>query len=109
MHCSFDATKNNHGYYIGKDCMTKFSIDFKKHAAKIITEGKKEVIPLTNDKNKSYRKQKVFHIYKKEFSTDNEDHGIAFKKYYKVRDHCHYTGKYRDAAHHICNLRYKTL
>ena len=38
------------------------------------------------------------------FSTDNED-----KKYYKVRDHCHYTGKHRDAAHNIWNLRYKTL
>ena len=24
----------------------------------------------------------------------------------KVRDHCHYTGKYRGAAHNICNLRY---
>ena len=27
---------------------------------------------------------------------------------YKVRDHCHYTGKFRGAAHNICNLRYKT-
>ena len=25
--------------------------------------------------------------------------------YLKVRDHCHYTGKYRDAAHSICNLK----
>ena len=25
----------------------------------------------------------------------------------KIRDHCHYTGKYRGAAHNICNLRYK--
>ena len=25
----------------------------------------------------------------------------------KVRDHCHYTGKYRGAAHNNCNLRYK--
>ena len=25
----------------------------------------------------------------------------------KIRDHCHYTGKYRGAAHSICNLNYK--
>ena len=30
------------------------------------------------------------------------------KKYHKVRCHCHNTGKYRGAAHSICNLRYKT-
>ena len=44
---------------------------------------------------------KKFVIYvKKEF--DKND-----KKHYKVRDHCHCTGKYRGAAHNICNLRYK--
>ena len=25
----------------------------------------------------------------------------------KVRDHCHYTGKYRGAAHNICNFKYR--
>ena len=35
-------------------------------------------------------------------------HGFS-KKYERVRYHCHYTGKYRGAAHSICNLRYKTL
>ena len=25
----------------------------------------------------------------------------------RVRDHCHLTGKYRGAAHEICNLKYK--
>ena len=25
--------------------------------------------------------------------------------YMKVRDHCHYKGKYRGAAHSICNLK----
>ena len=29
-------------------------------------------------------------------------------KYCKAKDHCYYTGKYRGAAHNICNLRYKT-
>ena len=28
------------------------------------------------------------------------------KKYLKVRDHCHYTGEYRGAAHGICNLEH---
>ena len=41
---------------------------------------------------------------KKEFSTDDDDN----KKYFKVRDHCHFIGKYGGAAHDICNLRYKT-
>ena len=26
--------------------------------------------------------------------------------YQIVRDHCHYTGEYKDAAHSICNLKY---
>ena len=47
-----------------------------------------------------HNKQKICYICKKEFS-NNE------KKNYKVRDHCHYTGKYRGAAHNICNFRYK--
>ena len=28
------------------------------------------------------------------------------KKYRKVTDHWHYTDKYRDAKHSICNLKY---
>ena len=28
------------------------------------------------------------------------------KKYCKVRDHCHYTGEYRGAAHSIFNLKW---
>ena len=64
---------------------------------------KKEMIPLTDEENKSYKKQKVCFICKKGFSTNNDN-----KKYHKVRDHCHYTGKCRRAAHSICNLRYKT-
>ena len=74
---------------------------------KIINFEEKEMIPLTDKENKFYEKQKVCYICKKEFSTDENDKN-AFKLYHKVRDHCHYTGKFRGAAHSICNLRYKT-
>ena len=39
---------------------------------------------------------------KKEFITDDDN-----KKYHKVRDHCHYNGKFRVATDNICKLRYK--
>ena len=32
---------------------------------------------------------------------------VVIKSYKKVRDHCHYTEKFRGAAHSICNLNYK--
>ena len=67
---------------------------------------KKEMVPLTYEENKSYKKQKVRFICKKEFNTDKNDKN-GFKLYHKVRDNCHCTGKYRGAAHNICNLRYK--
>ena len=39
----------------------------------------------------------------------NENNKKEFKRMQKVRDHCHYKGKYRGAAHNICNLNYKVL
>ena len=61
------------------------------------------MIPLTKKEKKKHNKQKVCYICKKRFSTANNN-----KKSHKVRDHCHYNGKYRDAAHSIYYLRYKT-
>ena len=58
------------------------------------------MIPLTTEEKLHYNEQKICYICKKEFDTND-------KKHYKVRDHCHFTGKYRGAAHKICNLRYK--
>ena len=99
-HCSFDQTKNKLNYYRGKDCMKKFCKDLREHATKIINHEKKKMIPLTKEEKIHYNEQEICYICKKEFDTSD-------RKHYKVRDHCHYTGKYRGAAHNICNLRYK--
>ena len=87
--------------------MERFCEDLRDHAMKIINYEEKEMISLTVEENKSYEKQKVCYTCKKEFSSDENDKD-AFKLYHKVRDHCHYTGKFRGAAHSIFNLRYKT-
>ena len=64
------------------------------------------MIPLTDNENKFYEEQTEFYICQKEFCYDKNEKK-KFKIYQKVRDHCHYTGKFRGAAHSICNLRYK--
>ena len=64
------------------------------------------MIPLTDNENKSYEEQEKCHICQKEFCYDKNEKK-KFKIYQKVRDHCHYTGKFRGAAHSICNLNYK--
>ena len=46
------------------------------------------------------------HICKKQFCYD-ENKKNDFKIFQKVRDHFPYTGKFRGAAHSICNLIYK--
>ena len=98
--CSFDKSRNKLNYYRGKDCMKKFCEDLKEHATRIINYEKNKIIPSTKEEKINYIDQQICYICKKEF--DKSD-----KKHHKVRDHCHYTGKYRGAAHNICNLRYK--
>ena len=80
--------------------MNKFYKDLIKHVTKIINYEKKNMIPLTTEEKLYHNKQKICYMCKKEFNN-------IYKKNYKVKDHCHYTGKYRGAAHNICNLRYK--
>ena len=109
--CSFDESKNKLNYYRGNDCMKKFCDfeDLRIHATKIINYEKKKIIPLTTEEKINYNDQKVCYICEKEFDTidTTKPSSLERKKNYKVRDHCHYTGKYRGAAHNVCNLRYK--
>ena len=53
--------------------------------------------PITNKQWARYKKLNKCHICCKPFNFKDP----------KVRDHCHYTGKYRGPAHRNCNLRYR--
>ena len=59
------------------------------------------MIPLANKERELHVNKKSSNIFKEEF----ED--TADKNYHRVRNYCHYTGKYRCSSKSICNLRYK--
>ena len=61
---------------------------------------KKKVKLLSEEQKHSYENAKMCYICKENF----ENKYLKDKKYCKVRDHCHYTGEYRGAAHSICNM-----
>ena len=117
---SYTENKTKHtfsGYFLFTNCL--FDLEKHKlhsHKGKDLRQGaietfnyekQREMIPLTNEENEYYEMEKVCCICKKFFDTDKNDEN-TFKLYHKVRDHCHYTGKFRGTAHSICNSRYKT-
>ena len=69
---------------------------------KIINFKKKKMKLLTKEHQESYENAKICNICKEKF----QNKYLKDKKYCKVRDYCHYTGKYTGPAHSICNLKY---
>ena len=99
QYAHFMIKKSRRYFYREKDCIEKFCKDLKELGTEIINFEEKEMIPLTNKEIKSNEKQNVCHICKEKFCDDKN------KK--KVKDHCHFTGKFRGASHSRCNLIYK--
>ena len=80
--------------YTGKDAMDVF-IKWTEEDVKTIANIKpKEVIFMEEDK-KQFNESLLCWICKEPFKGN------------KVRDHCHYTGRYRGAACNSCNLKYR--
>ena len=100
--CSFDEKENKLNYYRGKDCIEKLC---KKRAVKIINYEKEKMIPLTKEEKSLIKKQEACHLCQKEFCYDKNDEDYTNKK--NAKYHCHYTGKFREAAHSKYNLNYK--
>ena len=111
IRCSSDKKENNLNYYRGKDYIEKLCKKSKESATEIINREKKnnnnnnkKMAQLLHEENNFYNEQEICYICKEKFCVDKDDKDYINRK--KVKDHCHYTGKFRGAAHSICNLNY---
>ena len=89
---AFDNIENNVILYREEDCVKKVCTSLREHASNVI--NKKEP--------KLYEDAKACYCCRKRLSKRFADN----KNYQKVRDHCHFIGKYGGATHSICNFRF---
>ena len=83
--------------YRGLDCIEKFCEHIISEAERLYNSfSERPMQPLTKSQLKEYKRATKCHICFKPFGEKG-----------KVRDHCHYSGLYRGAAHFSCNLQYK--
>ena len=98
---------NNHNInskqtcYRGESTVTTFCKEIRAIAQDLLGIEKRPMEKLTIKGQLLYDNAKYCYICKKVFGKEK-------KNQVKVRDHDHYTGKFRGAAHLICNLRYST-
>ena len=84
--------------YRGKDCVEKF-VEYIEEGIKRLYETfpRQPMTKLIDVLKREHEAAEKCHICLKEFNDPRNR---------KVRDHCHYTGLYRGAAHNNCNLKY---
>ena len=88
--------------YTGEDAMQKF-VEWLEKDIKIIANIPEKKMIFKIQEQQQYEKETKCWICKKEFDDTADENG--YKKNGKVRDHCHFTGRYRGAAHNSCNLK----
>lgn len=86
--------------YCGKDCVKRFVDHLEDEVKRLYdTFPQQPMMELTEVLKREYNEETECHICMKPFNDPAHNR--------KVRDHCHYTGLYRGAAHNNCNLAYK--
>ena len=100
--CSFDDNFSKKVEYTleseDEDVAEKFVEKLEQEIKSIYKDHPQKYMTFTKKDDANYKKSNSCWICEKAF-TDEKD--------YKVRDHCHYTGKYRGAAHNSCNIKFR--
>ncbi|KAK5644785.1 hypothetical protein RI129_006085 [Pyrocoelia pectoralis] len=98
LRCSYNDSLSRFRLYRGKDCISWFIKELYAIAqwANVIINNVIPMETLTPSQVEQFQNASVCHICMKPF-TDCD---------IKVRDHNHFTGKYRGASHQECNLNY---
>ena len=81
--------------YTGEDAAQKF-VEMLEEDIKISTNIPKKKMIFGEKEKERFDKETKCWICNEDFDGDD-----------KVRDHCHFTGRYRGAAHNSCNLKYR--
>ena len=91
--------------YTGEDAMEKFVDWIEEDVKDIANIPDVKMIKLSPNESKQFNEATKCWICKGEFDNTSDEKG--YRKNEKVKDHCHYTGRFRGAAHNYCNLKYK--
>ena len=91
-----DNNESEQTYYRGESTVATFCKEIRDIAQNLLNIEKKPMEKLSFEQHMAFNNAKYCQVFGKK------------KNHMNVRDHHHYTGKYRGAAHLICNLRYST-
>ena len=83
--------------YTGPDAL-KIFVEWLEKDIKIIANIPKKNMIFGKEDAERFNKETKCWMCKGEFKEDDKNK--------KVKDHCHFTGRYRGAAHNKCNLKY---